>query len=220
MKCEAGDHSLRLSMRVLPQVDISALAPYFDNMPIDPYVPGGFRLHRLSCLKFMGDYLELMPHRKIFQSKYINPVAGDLVREYAPIQRTMLKEPALIELVKIYCHFSGLDEGTVFDIHMLRTQVVKDAIAEAAPEGIHRDDVDFLGIFCVNRHNITGGCTFIYNEKDDETPLLRKTLRAGELVLVNDNHVYHYSNKIYPVDADQPAYRDVLILTTPTLMQI
>lgn len=94
MKCEAGDHSLRLSMRVLPQVDTASLAPYFDNMPIDPYVPGGFRMHRLSCFKFMGDHLELMPYRKIFQSKYINPIAGDLIREYPPIQQPLLKEPS------------------------------------------------------------------------------------------------------------------------------
>lgn len=219
MKVDLGDHSLRLSLRVLPQVDVSSLAKYFDRCPLDPYVPGGYRLHRLSCLKFQGDHLELMPQRKIFQAKYINPVAGDLVREYPPIECPMLHEPALIELVKTFCHFSGLEPGIVIDIHMLRTQVVKDNIAEAAPEGIHRDDVDFLGIFCVNRHNIRGGCTFIYQNQEDETPMLRKTLRPGEFLLIHDEHLFHYSNKIYPEKEDEPAYRDVLIFTTPTLMQ-
>lgn len=219
MKSELGDHSLRLSLRVLPEIDVTVLAKYFDRCPLDPYVPGGFRMHRLSCLKFHGDRLELMPQRQIFQAKYINPIAGDLIREYPPLERPLLKEPALIELVRTFCHFSGLAPGTVLDIHQLRTQVVKDNIAEAAPEGIHRDDVDFLGIFCVRRQNITGGCTFIYQNKADETPLLRKTLRPGEFLLVNDEHVYHYSNKIYPEDPSQSAFRDVLILTTPTLMR-
>ncbi len=218
MKSETGDHSLRLSLRVLPQVDTAKLAPYFENMPLDPYVPGGFRHHRLSCLEWDGEKLLVRPERRIFQSAYINPIAGNIVREYPPVQRTLLKEPSFLELVKIFHHFSGLPVKTIFDVHMLRTQVVKDNIAEAAPEGVHRDDVDFLGIFCVNRHNLKGGTTFIYQNKEDETPMLCKTLRPGELLLVNDNHVYHYSNKVYAAGPG-PAYRDVLILTTPTLMQ-
>ncbi|HHC73695.1 MAG TPA: hypothetical protein ENK78_01285, partial [Thiothrix sp.] len=37
--------------------------------------------------------------------------------------------------------------------------------------------------------------------------------QAGDLLLINDQRIYHDVSNIYPKDATQAAWRDVLVLT-------
>lgn len=41
-------------------------------------------------------------------------------------------------------------------IHQIKTTTSSTQIGKSASEGIHRDGVDVMGIFCVNRQNIEG----------------------------------------------------------------
>jgi len=83
---------------------------------------------------------------------------------------------------------------------------------EPAPEGRHQDGFDYVGIFCARRVKVTGGVSELFLNKDDTKPILKKTLRQNELLVVNDREVFHNATKLSPVDLEL-GYRDVFVFT-------
>ncbi|HPY42255.1 MAG TPA: 2OG-Fe dioxygenase family protein, partial [Thiolinea sp.] len=80
------------------------------------------------------------------------------------------------------------------------------------PEGVHKDGADYILIMLLNRQNIEGGVSYIYDNERHE--IAQCTLGIGtDLLLVNDHKVYHGVTPIYPADPDRAAWRDVLVLT-------
>ena len=85
-------------------------------------------------------------------------------------------------------------------------------LGKPTPEGVHKDGAEFILIMMMDRHNINGGVSQIYDNQMQ--PLGEGTLeKSGDLVLVNDHLVYHGVTEVQPVDPTQPAWRDVLVLT-------
>ncbi|MGH9277556.1 MAG: 2OG-Fe dioxygenase family protein, partial [Acidimicrobiales bacterium] len=83
-----------------------------------------------------------------------------------------------------------------------------------APEGIHRDGVKFVFICCVERVDVTGGRTQLFElwpGVDNDTPLFDEVLAEGACLLVNDECLAHYTSPISPT-ADK-GYRDALVVT-------
>ena len=63
-------------------IKLEGFKPFFNNLPVDPYLKGGYRLRRLSHFQITEDKLIQLPHGCLFQSRDYNPVAGDIKREF------------------------------------------------------------------------------------------------------------------------------------------
>ncbi len=101
-------------------------------------------------------------------------------------------------------------------VHQIRTTCSSNNYGNPAPEGIHRDGTDFIGIFSVERENVQGGETHLYKFKKDN-PVFSKILNAGELLLVNDREFFHFTTPIKPTSSGEGS-RDVFVLTCPSLL--
>ena len=101
-------------------------------------------------------------------------------------------------------------------VHQIRTITSHQQIGNPAPEGIHRDGVDLVGIFCVNRDKIVGGETHLYTSKD-EPPVFKKILNPGEFLVFNDHHFFHFTSSIQVIASDI-GIRDVFVFTCPGLV--
>ncbi len=77
-------------------------------------------------------------------------------------------------------------------VHQVRITCTLKNLGNPAPEGIHKDGVNFLGFFVVSRNNIKGGTTHLYTAKE-EKPVFSKVLNPGDLLLVNDRQFYHFT---------------------------
>lgn len=77
---------------------------------------------------------------------------------------------------------------------------------------MQRDEVNFIFMMMVNRVNVIKGETRLY---DHNGQLLRQRLLASEMevAIVNDEHVMHGVTPILQLDPEQPAFRDVLVVT-------
>ena len=96
-------------------------------------------------------------------------------------------------------------------IHQIRV-CIDGTNNEIVPEGIHNDGYNCIGIFCVNRENITGGDNIIY---DDKLKKLHSTiLNSGDFLILNDNKLFHYVEKTENIYKSMKGYRDMLIFTT------
>ena len=87
-----------------------------------------------------------------------------------------------------------------------------DGIGRPTPEGAHRDGVDLVVVILVGRHAIRGGETRVFQA--DGPQGVRFTLVEPFCALVlDDARVIHESTPIQPQVADQPGWRDTLVLT-------
>jgi hypothetical protein len=77
---------------------------------------------------------------------------------------------------------------------------------------MHRDGVDYALVLLINRRNIGSGTTTIHAL--DGRPLGSFTLTDPfDAALVDDARVFHGVTPVEAVNADLPAYRDVLVVT-------
>ncbi len=111
---------------------------------------------------------------------------------------------------------SKLHPEAEIGIHQIRTTCSPNNFGNPAPEGIHRDGTDFVGIFSVDRTNILGGKTHLYTARM-EKPVFKKVLHPGELLLVNEDDFLHFTTPIKP-ESIGVGTRDVFVLTSPSLL--
>ncbi|MBN3950598.1 MAG: 2OG-Fe dioxygenase family protein [Nostoc sp. NMS7] len=210
------EYAFLFTLRKVNSINLEGFKPFFNNMPIDPYIKGNYRSRRLSRFTVSGNELIKLPHGYFFQSKEYNPLAGDIKREFPELDDALIELDIFRNLVLAFSDSSKLHPEAEIGVHQIRIICSPDNSANPAPEGIHQDGTDFIGIFSVDRDNIQGGETHLYTAKK-EKPVFSKVLNPGELLLVNDHEFLHFANPIKPL-TDAKGSWDVFVLTSPSLL--
>lgn len=210
------DDAITCALHKVNSVDLKGLEQFFTNLPADPYLKGDYRFRRLSRFTVAAGSLVKLPHDYLYQSKKYNPLLGDVKREYSELEDGLIELGGFQKLFFSFIELCQLNpKGTEIAVHQIRTTCSPDNYGNPAPEGIHRDGVDFVGIFCVSRNNIEGGETHLYKTKK-EPPVLNKILEPGEMLVVNDHKLSHFTTPIKPTASDLGT-RDVFVFTFPGL---
>jgi hypothetical protein len=195
-----------------------ALQPFFENLPIDPHVKTSSRFRRLSKFQFTSDDgFVTVPHGSFVQSSDYNPLVGDVERQFDDLNEDLIHCHTFQSLLRSFRDMCTLRPGSHIGVHQIRTTCSPDSVGEVVPEGIHQDGADFVCIYVVDRDNIEGAETFVYNDKQGDSTVFHKVLNPGEMVLLNDRKFYHYTSSIRPARAGT-GRRDVFVLTYPSLM--
>ena len=95
------------------------------------------------------------------------------------------------------------------EAHQFRIDT-SDGIGRPTPEGAHRDGVDFVAVFLIDRHNIKGGETRIF-EVNTSAGLRFTLTEPWSVLLMNDERMIHETTPIQPTLPK--GYRDTLVLT-------
>ncbi len=197
-------------------VNVARLRPFFEALPPDPYLDDPYRYRRFSQFEVKARTLRQLPHAPFLQSKNYNPLLGDIAREYEAL------EPGLIDLVdfqrvvlEFYDFCEGCSPTLTLGVHQIRITAHPTSIGYPAPEGIHQDGVNLVGIFCVGRTGIEGGESYLYNHPKG-LPIFMKVLNPGELLVVNDRELYHFATSIR-ASTMETGCRDIFVLTNPAM---
>jgi hypothetical protein len=198
------------------QADLMSIRPFFSRLPIDPFehIPTNgnrrrrFTEYKLSLLKDGSRLLTRRAHEPFVQ--------GGIARDFEPI------EPALDDVLSFrsllfafYRHSQalGLPEFAKPDItigvHQIRITACRNRAGVVAPEGFHQDDFLYVGIFCVERGNISGGVTRLKDFKTGEWTA-DLMLKPGSLLTFDDCSSEHYTT---PITTRTNGFRDVFVLT-------
>lgn len=205
------------ALEAINSVNLDKLVYFFNNLSSDSYLKEKYRFRRLSRFQIVNDRIVKLPHNYLFQSKEYNPILGDVIREYPEIEDELIQLKDFQTIIGEFYEFCKLcSNHNEIAVHQIRTTTSAEQIGQPAPEGIHRDGVDLVGIFCVNRDQIEGGTTSLYKSKND-TPILSKILNPGEFLIFNDNQFFHYTSSITSMPSQQ-GIRDVFVLTCPGLL--
>ncbi|MDZ8185503.1 MAG: 2OG-Fe dioxygenase family protein [Nostoc sp. ChiSLP02] len=210
------EYAFLFTLRKVNSINVEGFKPFFRDMPIDPYIKGNYRSRRLSRFIVAEDRLIKLPHGYLFQSKDYNPLLGDIKRHFAELEDGLIELDIFRDLVLAFHDSCKLHPEAEIGVHQIRTICSPDNLGNPAPEGIHRDGTDFIGIFAVDRDNIQGGETHLYTDKK-EKPVFSKILNSGELLLVNDRDFFHFTTPIKP-EIEAQGSRDVFVLTSPSLL--
>jgi hypothetical protein len=190
------------------------LTQFWEGLPRDPYLKDGgrYRFRRHASYEIKGDHLHLVAHRAHWQSVDYNALHGGIERWFEPVQAALLHDPAwqslLLGLAQV---LSGLKPTQTWfvEAHQFRIDTT-DGIGRPTPEGAHRDGVDFVAVFLLDRVGIKGGETRIFDASGSAG--LRFTLaQPWSVLLMNDEKMIHESTPIQPLG--DYGYRDTLVLT-------
>ncbi|MFW9264266.1 2OG-Fe dioxygenase family protein [Nostoc sp. CALU 546] len=210
------EYAFLFTLRKVNSINLEGFKPFFSNMPVDPYIKGNYRSRRLSRFTISGNELIKLPHGYFFQSKEHNPLLGNIKREFAELDDALIKLDIFRNLVLAFSDSCKLHPEAEIGVHQIRISCSPNNFSNPAPEGIHQDGTDFIGIFSVDRDNIQGGETHLYTAKK-EKPVFSKVLNPGELLLINDRDFFHFANPIKPQTDAQGSF-DVFVLTSPSLL--
>jgi len=190
------------------------LTPFWEGLPRDPYLKDGgrYRFRRHASYEIKGDHLNLVPHRAHWQSVNYNALHGGIERWFEPVQAGLLNDPTwksvLLGLAQVLSSLKPVTTWFV-EAHQFRIDTT-DGIGRPTPEGAHRDGVDFVAVFLLDRVGIKGGETRIF-EAGGSAGLRFTLAQPWSLLLMNDEQMIHESTPIQPLE--DYGYRDTLVLT-------
>jgi hypothetical protein len=196
--------------------DLHELRGSWEHLCKDLYLRdgGSYRSRRHSCFVYTPatHMLELAPHRAHWQPVDYNALHGGMQRWFEPIDAAVRQAPvwdhlltALGAVLDAICPV----QRWYIEAHQFRIDTAA-GIGRPTPEGAHRDGVDYVAIFLVERRHIRGGETRVFQAQGPQG--VRFTmLEPWTLLLLDDARVIHETTPIQP--ADQPGVRDTLVLT-------
>jgi hypothetical protein len=194
---------------------LQALSPSWNDMPSDNYLKDGgrYRRRRHSSFVVTGQDVQQVPHRAHWQPVEYNALHGGMERWFEPMLDSTLQAPVwqhlLVALAASASAVRGHAGPWFIEAHQFRIDTT-DGIGRPTPEGAHRDGVDFVAVFMVNRVGIKGGETRVFEANGPQGQ--RFTLsEAWSLMLMDDTRVIHESTPIQPLS--EGGHRDTLVLT-------
>ena len=197
--------------------DLLALTPFWADLPPDQHLKDGgrYRRRRHSCFVVDNMAVAPAPHRPHWQPLAYNALHGGMHRMFEPVAPAMLAAPVWTQLLLWLGQVASALRGPqpwFVEIHPFRIDTT-DGIGRPTPEGAHRDGVDLVAVFLVDRQGVKGGETRVFDA--DGPAGQRFTLtEPWSLLLLDDARVIHESTPIQPLQADsQAAYRDTLVVT-------
>ena len=204
----------------LSAVDCAAAAPLWEQLPPDPYLKDGGRYRRRRHGSFVHELqgpepaLRQVAHRAHYQPLTYNALHGGLVRWLEPLDAGLCALPCWQALLRGLGEvFAGVRSQPRWfvEAHQFRIDTA-DGIGRPTPEGAHRDGVDFVAVLLVQRRDIRGGESRVFELQGARG--VRFTLRqAWSVLLMDDTRVIHETTPIQPGFDAAAGCRDTLVLT-------
>jgi hypothetical protein len=104
-----------------------------------------------------------------------------------------------------------MNDGGTYRYRRYGRYVTSDSeTGKPAPQGRHRDGIDYVTSLVIDRHNITGGESSVYTDDGKRRAVV--TLSPGDQLLLSDRRMLHDVTPVRPADPLRSAHRDVLLV--------
>lgn len=197
--------------------DWAAFAASWDDLGLDTYMADGgrYRKRRFAVFSATADAIVRKSHQPHYQSRDYNTLNGGIERWFTPVLPGIAAGPTMTTILG-YCRDLFEAQSTArawhIEVHQFRIEARRGAEGRPTPEGMHRDGVDHVLVLLVGRRNIQSGMTTIH-DLDGRTLGSFTLTEPLDAALVDDARVMHGVTPVEPVDAGEPGFRDVLVVT-------
>lgn len=200
--------------------DWRAFADSWNDLELDRHMADGGRYRRRRHAVFSAgggeSVIERRPHEPHYQALDYNPLNGGVARWFAPVEEEAGSTDSLRTILEfsraLFARLSSTEARWRIEVHQFRIEAQPGSEGLPTPEGMHRDGVDFVLVLLVNRTNIASGTTSIHGLDGRERGRFTLT-HPLDAALVDDARVAHGVTPVKAIDPEQPAYRDVLVVT-------
>lgn len=195
---------------------LQALALHWNDLPPDDYLRDGgrYRRRRHGCFVVGSDGVTQAPHRAHYQPLDYNALHGGIQRWFAPMAPEAVTAAGWTQLLRAVGDclraLRPADPWYV-EAHQFRIDTT-DGIGRPTPEGAHRDGVDFVAVFMVDRQAIRGGETRVFDADGPDGQRFTLT-EPWSLLLLDDTRMIHETTPIQPLPGTTGGHRDTLVLT-------
>jgi hypothetical protein len=196
---------------------LAGLQPFWNALPPDAHLKDGgrYRRRRHSCFVLQGEQLRQVPHRPHWQPLEYNALHGGMQRLFDPMAPELLAQTPWHDLLRWLGRVcSGLKGAQTWfvEAHQFRIDTT-DGIGRPTPEGAHRDGVDLVAVFMVDRVGVKGGETRVFDAGGPDGQRFTLT-ESWSVLLLDDARVIHETTPIQPMEPGRPGgYRDTLVVT-------
>lgn len=199
--------------------DWDRFASGWHDLPLDTFMAdhGRYRRRRHAAFQLPAQGpVRRLPPQPHFQALDYNPLNGGVQRWFEPVDADAARG-ATLQSIFAFCQsvFGRVDPapaGWFVEIHQFRIEARPGEPGLPTPEGMHRDGVDHVLVLLVRRSNVREGTTLI--GRADGTLAGSFTLAEPlDAALVEDRRMHHGVTAVEPVDPEQAAWRDVLVVT-------
>ena len=204
------------ALATVPAAVLDGWLPLWEQLAPDEYLRDGgrYRSRRHGCFinEVDSGELTLAPRRPHWQSTDYNALHGGIDRWFEPLEDTLVRDRHWSQLLRSLGKlFAGLgDTGRWYiEAHQFRIDA-SDGVGRPTPEGAHRDGVDFVAVIVVNRQDVKGGETRVF-QADGPLGMRFVIEQPWSALLLDDARVIHETTPIQPTGP--VAVRDTLVLT-------
>ncbi|MFC8230409.1 2OG-Fe dioxygenase family protein [Streptomyces sp. NPDC057287] len=188
----------------------------WEDLEVDAYLKDGatFRRRRYGQFRLDGDRIVPVATGAFEQSTEVNAVFGGLQRHFEPIRDHVAASPVLQSIVSTFLSVlpGPLDTATAgIGVHQIRIIARRDEAWPPAPEGIHEDGHHYVAQVLINRQNVVGGESQLYDR--ERAPLFRTTLlEPFESIVIDDRRVFHGVSAVAPAEDVSVGVRDMMLI--------
>jgi hypothetical protein len=198
----------------------------YNNLPIDPYhmakeYPTRFRRYaNYTCKLKDRDVFEWTHNPEMTYNQDVIDDRGK-PRLFEDIERPYIYNHWVLQLLTQSVALALVQEQVIskklistvvnkvsVDLHQVRQLAYPRLESHNSPEGIHRDGASYIvSAFVVNRANVGGGESIIYDENKKEE--YETILKRGHGMFMEDKVQYHYVEPIHALN-NCLGFRDIL----------
>jgi hypothetical protein len=200
----------------VPLAQLRALEPTWNDLPRDQYLLDGgkyrARRHGSFIQNRAAGTLALVKHRAHWQPTSYNALHGGIERWFEPLAPHVSADAAWQKLLLTLGEIFALrrDEKQWFiEAHQFRIDTAQ-GVGRPTPEGAHRDGVNFVAVILVQRGDMRGGESRVF-EADGPNGVRFTLSEPWTVVLLDDERVIHETTPILP--GATAGVRDTLVLT-------
>lgn len=204
------DVTLDWQLDTLPATLVAGLSMFFDQLPVDPYIDGDFRRRRYGRFEKQGQGFHRLDNGVFFQAAAINKFLGDVPRTYPDLLPAVAEHDAFLAMLSAFARHTALADGREIGVHQMRICASLGSATPPAPEGVHQDGFDFIGVFFCGSQGVTGGALQLYHGLKEQ-PFFQQALTTGDYLVLDDRRFYHNAAPILPTG--QQGHWDVIVLT-------
>lgn len=199
--------------------DWNAFSESWHTLGLDSYMADGGRYRRRRHAVFTVPALGAAirePHQPHYQSTEYNPLHGGIERWFEPITDGVAQGDSLQTVLRfcqtLFGELAPHASAWHVEVHQFRIEARVGESGRPTPEGLHRDGVDYVLVLLIDRRNIASGVTGISDAAGRSLGSFTLT-HPFDAAIVDDRRVAHGVTPVEAIVPDEPAFRDVLVVT-------
>ena len=196
------------------------------HLPTDTYMKdnGNYRQRRYSTMYYSAKLQQLVrkPYVPLYKSSLYNSFAGDLFRYFEMTEASLYSNShfkrALTLALNTFNRCEALRGNAMpqwfIELDQYRVVAGENTLGKPSPEGTHSDGTSYFLLMLVERHNIQGGVSSVYDQKRHLVG--QTTLKnPGDIMLIDDASVLHDVSDLS--SSAEGGHRDILHISFTNL---